>query len=349
MHAFGFLSFGHYGHGSGPGDPDARQALHDAIEIGVGADQIGVNGAYFRVHHFARQAAAPMPVLSAIAARTRHIEVGTGVIDMRYETPLQLAEEAAALDLISEGRVALGVSRGSPEPALRGWEAFGHTGARDPRGADIAREHFDTFMSAVRGDKVVDADPSQGPAGRLRLEPHSPGLDRRIWWGAGSRETAEWTARQGVNLMSSTLLTEATGASFGELQREQIELYRAAWREAGHDWAPRVSVSRSIFPIVSDLDRHFFGLQGQGSSDQVGMIDGFRSTFGKTYAAEPDQLVEQLTADAAIAAADTVMLTIPSQLGVDYNLHILDSFAQHVAPELGWRRNSDGPVEPLPA
>ncbi|APH01170.1 alkane 1-monooxygenase [Janibacter indicus] len=349
MHAFGFLSFGHYGHGSGPGDPDAGQALRDAVEIGVGADEIGVNGAYFRVHHFARQAAAPMPVLSAIAARTRHIEVGTGVIDMRYETPLQLAEEAAALDLISEGRVALGVSRGSPEPALRGWEAFGHTGARDPRGADIAREHFDTFMSAIRGDQVVDADPTQGPAGRLRVEPHSPGLDRRIWWGAGSRETAEWTARQGVNLMSSTLLTEATGASFGELQREQIELYRAAWREAGHDWAPRVSVSRSIFPIVSDLDRHFFGLQGQGSSDQVGVIDGFRSTFGKTYAAEPDVLVEQLKADPAIEAADTVMLTIPSQLGVDYNLHILDSFAQHVAPELGWRRNSDGPVEPLPA
>ena len=120
MHAFGFLSFGHYGHGSGPGDPDAGQALRDAVEIGVGADEIGVNGAYFRVHHVARQGAAPMPVLSAIAARTRHIEVGTGVIDMRYETPLQLAEEAAALDLISGGRVALGVSRGSPEPALRG-------------------------------------------------------------------------------------------------------------------------------------------------------------------------------------------------------------------------------------
>ncbi|MFJ6132634.1 LLM class flavin-dependent oxidoreductase [Janibacter terrae] len=347
MHAFGFLSFGHYGHGGGPGDPDAGQALRDAVEIGVGADQIGVNGAYFRVHHFARQGAAPMPVLSAIAARTRHIEVGTGVIDMRYETPLQLAEEAAALDLISDGRVALGVSRGSPEPALRGWEAFGHTGSTDPRGSDIAHEHFATFMSAIRGDQLVDADPSMGPAGRLRLEPHSPGLDRRIWWGAGSRETAEWTARQGVNLMSSTLLTEATGASFGELQAEQIELYRAAWREAEHDWSPRVSVSRSIFPIVSDLDRHFFGLQGQGSSDQVGVIDGLRSTFGKTYAAEPDVLVEQLRADPAIASADTVMLTIPSQLGVDYNLHILDSFAQHVAPELGWRRNSEGRVAPF--
>lgn len=265
-----------------------------------------------------------------------------------YETPFQLAEEAAALDLIADGRVALGVSRGSPEPAQRGWEAFGHTGSTDPRGSDIAHAHFADFMTAIRGETVVDTDPAQSGPGRLRLEPHSPGLDRRIWWGAGSRDTAEWAARQGVNLMSSTLITEATGASLGELQREQIDRYRAAWREAGHDWAPRVSVSRSIFPITTDLDRHFFGLRGQGSSDQVGVIDGLRSTFGKTYAAEPDVLVEQLRADPAIEAADTVMLTIPSQLGVDYNLHILDSFAQHVAPELGWRRNSTGPVEALP-
>lgn len=347
MHAFGFLSFGHYGHGTGPGDPDARQALHDAIEIGVGADEIGVNGAYFRVHHFAKQSAAPMTLLSAIAARTRSIEVGTGVIDMRYENPLYLAEEAASLDLIADGRVALGVSRGSPEPALRGWEAFGYPAGEDPRGADIGREHFEDFMSAVRGQTVVDADPTQGPAGRLRIEPHSPGLARRIWWGAGSRETAEWTARQGVNLMSSTLLTEATGQSLGELQRDQIDRYRAVWKEAGHDWSPRVSISRSIFPIISDLDRHFFGLRGQGSSDQVGVIDGFRSTFGRTYAAEPDVLVEQLKEDPAIEAADTVMLTIPSQLGADYNLHILRAFAEHVAPELGWRRNTDGPVAAL--
>lgn len=349
MQAFGFLSFGHYGHGSGPGDPSAGQSLKDAVEIGVGADQLGVNGAYFRVHHFARQSAAPMPLLAAVAARTTNIEVGTGVIDMRYENPLYLAEEAAALDLISDGRVALGVSRGSPEPARKGWEAFGYTGSTDPRGGDVAREHFERFMGAVRGDMVVDADPRQGPAGRLRVEPHSPGLDRRIWWGAGSRETAEWTARQGVNLMSSTLLTEATGDSFGELQAEQIDRYRDAWRDAGHDWTPRVSVSRSIFPIVSDLDRHFFGPRGEMSGDQVGVIDGFTSTFGRTYAAEPDRLVEQLRADPAIAAADTLMLTIPSQLGVDYNLHILQSFAEHVAPELGWRSNREGRVRPAVA
>lgn len=350
MKAFGFLSFGHYGHGTGPGDPSARDMLHEAIDLAVGADEIGVNGAYFRVHHFARQAASPMPLLAAIAARTRRIEVGTGVIDMRYENPLYLAEEAAALDLIADGRVALGISRGSPEPALRGWEAFGYAGSEDPRGADIARPKFELLMAAVRGAGIADADPAQfGRVGKLRIEPHSPGLDRRIWWGAGTRETAEWAARQGVNLMSSTLLTEATGAGFSDLQREQIDLYRAAWKDAGHGWAPRVSVSRSIFPLVSEEDRRYFGLRGQTSQDQIGVIDGFRSTFGKTYADEPDALIEALRQDAALEAADTVMLTIPTQLGVDYNLHVLEAFAEHVAPALGWVPNTEGPVagEPI--
>ena len=334
MKKFGFLSFGHHG---AEGDAfDARASLHSAIDLAVGADELGVNGAYFRVHHFARQAASPMPLLSAIAARTKHIEVGTGVIDLRYENPLYLAEEAAALDLIADGRVALGVSRGSPEPAYKGWEAFGYLGAEDERGADIAREKFPKFMDAIKGKPMVDGDPKQFPAGhRLSIQPHSPGLARRIWWGAGSRDTAVWAAQQGVNLMSSTLLTEATGASLGDLQAEQIRLYRDAWAEAGHDWEPRVSISRSVFPIVSDLDRRFFGRGGEGR-DQVGVIDGFTSTFGRTYADEPDKLVEQLQADAAVMEADTLMLTVPNQIGAEYNLHVLESFAKHVAPELGW-------------
>ncbi|GAA1391863.1 LLM class flavin-dependent oxidoreductase [Luteococcus peritonei] len=335
MKSFGFLSFGHYGNGTGPNDPDARRMLHEAIELAQGADMIGVDGAYFRVHHFARQAASPMPLLTAIAATTKQIEVGTGVIDMRYENPLQLAEEAAALDLISDGRVALGISRGAPEPANRGWEAFGYTGSTDPRGADLARDKFDTFLRAVRGETMVEADPKQfGPGVRLRVEPHSPGLDSRIWWGAGTRETAEWAGRQGVNLMSSTLLTEATGQSLGELQAEQIRRYRTAFAEAGHGRTPRVSVTRSIFPVVDSHDALWLQLRDKG--DQIGQIDGFTSTFGRSYVDEPDRLIEQLKADEAVQEADTLMLAVPTQLGVEPNLRILLNFAEHVAPALGW-------------
>ncbi|AZL09365.1 MAG: LLM class flavin-dependent oxidoreductase [Brevibacterium aurantiacum] len=345
MKAFGFLSFGHYGSGSAPGEYGAKEALQQAVEIGVGADDLGVNGAYFRVHHFAEQAASPMPLLAAIAARTSRIEVGTGVIDMRYENPLYLAEEAAALDLLSDQRVALGISRGSPEPADQGWESFGYSDSDDAKAANMARDKFARFLSAIRGDEIAPADPMQfGPDRKLRVEPHSPGLDQRVWWGAGTAATAEWAAAQGVNMMSSTLLTEATGASFGELQRDQIDRYRAAWKSAGHDWTPRVSVSRSIFPITTNLDDLYFGRRSDGQGDQIGIIDGTRSTFGKTYAGEPDELIEALKADPAVEAADTVLLTIPSQLGVDYNLHILESFASYVAPALGWQPNTSGPV-----
>lgn len=256
----------------------------------------------------------------------------------RYENPLYLAEEAASVDLLSGGRLALGVSRGSPETVVRGYEAFGYTGSQDPRGADIARAHFDLFLRAIEGEGLAERDPGSpfgaGASGLQRIEPHSPGLRSRVWWGAGTRETAEWAGRTGVNLMSSTLLTEADGRPFDLLQAEQIDAFRAAWRSAGHEREPRVSVSRSIFPITTAEDAMYFG--GRQDGDQIGIIDGMRSTFGKTYAAEPDVLVEQLKEDAAIASADTLMLTIPSQLGVEFNLRVVESFARYVAPALGW-------------
>lgn len=259
-----------------------------------------------------------------------------------YENPLYLAEELAALDLIADQRIAIGVSRGSPETAVRGYETFGYTGAEDPRGADLARAKFDEFLRAIDGEGLVEADTRMAPPGYLAIEPQSPGLRDRIWWGAGSRASAEDVGRMGLNLMSSTLLTEATGQSFDVLQREQIELFRAAYKEAGHTRTPRVSVSRSVFPIMNEQDNLYFGIRGQESSDQIGIIDGYRSTFGKTYAAEPDKLIEQLLADEAVMAADTLMLTIPNQLGPEYNLHVLESFAKHVAPALGWKPNWEG-------
>jgi len=340
MQRFGTLSFGHYGPLGGGRELTAGDMLHQAIDLAQGLDDLGVNGVAVRVHHFARQQTAPMPVLAAMAATTKRIEVGTGVIDMRYENPLYLAEEAAAVDLISDGRLALGVSRGSPETVVRGYEKFGYT-AEDPRGADLAREHFDLFLRAIEGEGLAERDansPFGGGSGLQRIEPHSPGLRSRVWWGAGSRDTAEWAGRMGLNLMSSTLVTEADGRPFDILQAEQIDRFRAAWKEAGHPGTPRVSVSRSVFPITTAEDQMYFGHSQEG--DGIGYIDGLRSTFGKTYAAAPDTLIEQLKQDAAVMSADTLTLTIPSQLGVAFNLRIMESFAKYVAPSLGWVPNN---------
>jgi alkanesulfonate monooxygenase SsuD/methylene tetrahydromethanopterin reductase-like flavin-dependent oxidoreductase (luciferase family) len=175
------------------------------------------------------------------------------------------------------------------------------------------------------------------PPGLLRLEPHSEGLRERIWWGSSSNATAVWAAKLGMNLQSSTLKDDETGEPLHVQQRKQIEAYREAWQEAGHPREPRVSVSRSVFALTNDLDRAYFG-GDRHSRDQVGMIDeNTRAIFGRSYAAEPDELVRELKADEAVQAADTLLLTIPNQLGVDYNVHVLDSILTHVAPDLGWR------------
>ncbi|MTD55231.1 LLM class flavin-dependent oxidoreductase [Amycolatopsis pithecellobii] len=334
----GFLSFGHWNPSSHSMTRSASDALLQSIELAVATEELGADGAYFRVHHFARQLGSPFPLLAAIGARTSRIEIGTGVIDMRYENPLYMAEDAGAADLIAGGRLQLGVSRGSPEQVLDGFRYFGYGRDEDP--AEMAREHTRLFLDVITGKGVAEANPHPmfpNPPGQLLpVEPQSPGLRERIWWGAGSRETAVWTAEQGMNLMSSTLLTEDTGVPFHQLQAEQIQMFRTAWAAAGHEREPRVSVSRSIFPLVDDTDRAYFGREAR-SQDQVGYIDNVVARFGKTYAGEPDQLVKDLAEDEAIAAADTLLLTVPNQLGVDYNAHLIESVLRYVAPELGWR------------
>jgi alkanesulfonate monooxygenase SsuD/methylene tetrahydromethanopterin reductase-like flavin-dependent oxidoreductase (luciferase family) len=335
----GFLSFGHWQPIPGSVSRTAADALLQTIDLAVAAEEVGADGAFVRVHHFARQLASPFPLLAAIGARTKRIEIGTGVIDMRYENPLYMAEDAAAADLISGGRLQLGVSRGSPETAVRGYESFGYVPADDESDADMARRHTEVFRAAISGAGVAMSNPQMtGVSQPLPIEPRSPGLDERIWWGAGSRATAVWTAEQGMNLMSSTLLTEDTGVPFDQLQAEQIRMFRDTWRDAGHEREPRVSVSRSIIPIIDDETRRYFGARAVAESqDQVGHLDGGLARFGRSFVGEPDVIAAELAADEAVQAADTVLLTVPNQLGVDFNARILESLVKDVAPAAGWR------------
>jgi alkanesulfonate monooxygenase SsuD/methylene tetrahydromethanopterin reductase-like flavin-dependent oxidoreductase (luciferase family) len=342
MKKIGFLNFGHWTPSPASKVRTAADGLLQSIELAVAAEELGADGAYFRVHHFARQLASPFPLLAAIGARTKHIEIGTGVIDMRYENPLYMAEDAGAADLIAGGRLQLGVSRGSPEQVIDGWRLFGFQpdGDDDANGSEMARRHTEVLLDVLEGEGFAKPNPRPmfpNPPGLLRIEPHSAGLRERIWWGAGSNATAQWAAARGMNLMSSTLKDDENGKPFHVQQAEQIDLFRKAWAEAGWEREPRVSVSRSIMPIVTDEDRAYFWNRGDGE-DQVGYIDDTtRAIFGRTYAAEPDVLVEQLAGDEAIAAADTLLLTVPNQLGVDYNAHLIEAVLRDVAPGLGWR------------
>jgi alkanesulfonate monooxygenase SsuD/methylene tetrahydromethanopterin reductase-like flavin-dependent oxidoreductase (luciferase family) len=340
MKKIGFLSFGHWTPSPQSRTRSASDALLQSIELAVAAEELGADGAYFRVHHFARQLGSPFPLLAAVGARTNRIEIGTAVIDMRYENPLYMAEDAGAADLIAGGRLQLGISRGSPEQVIDGWRHFGYAPADGETDADMARRHAQVFLDVLRGEGFAKPSPHPmfpNPPGHLRVEPYSEGLRERIWWGAATNATAEWAAKLGMNLQSSTLKFDEGGQPFHIQQAAQIRAFREAWKVAGHKHLPRVSVSRSIFALVDDRDRAYFG-RGNESADQIGFIDeNTRAIFGRSYAAEPDRLVEELKGDEAIAEADTLLLTVPNQLGVNYNAHVIEAILTHVAPTLGWR------------
>ena len=340
MKKIGFLSFGHWTPSPQSETRTAADALLQSVDLAVAAEELGADGAYFRVHHFARQLASPFPLLAAIGARTSRIEIGTGVIDMRYENPLYMVEDAGAADLLAGERLQLGISRGSPEQVIDGWRYFGYEPGEAKTDADMARSHTEVFLKLLDGEGFAQPNPRPmfpNPPGALRLEPHSPTLRDRIWWGAVSDATARWTAEQGMNLMSSTLKADETGEPFHVQQAKQIRAFREAWAEAGHDREPRVSVSRSIIPLINDTDRAYFGVE-RNSRDQVGQIEpNLRAVFGRSYAAEPDKLITELAEDEAIAEADTLLITVPNQLGVDYNAHVIEGVLTEVAPALGWR------------
>ena len=340
MKKIGFLSFGHWTPSAQSETRSAADALLQSIDLAVAAEQLGADGAYFRVHHFARQLASPFPLLAAVGAKTTRIEIGTAVIDMRYENPLYMVEDAGAADLIAGGRLQLGISRGSPEQVIDGWRYFGYSPDEGQSDADMGRRHAEAFLGALRGEGFAKPNPRPmfpNPPGLLRPEPFSEGLRDRIWWGAASNATAVWAAKLGMNLQSSTLKNDETGEEFHVQQAAQIRAFRAAWEEANHARKPRVSVSRSIFAVIDDRDRAYFG-RGADEGDQIGFIDEkTRAIFGRSYAAEPEVLIEQLRKDEAVAEADTLLLTVPNQLGVAYNVHVIEAILTHVAPAMGWR------------
>src|SRR6202008_1214601 len=288
MKKIGFLSFGHWTASPQSQTRSAADTLLQSIELAIAAEQLGADGAYFRVHHYARQLASPFPLLAAIGAKTSRIEIGTAVIDMRYENPLYMVEDAGAADLISKGRLQLGISRGSPEQVIDGWRYFGYEPGKGETDADMGRRKALEFLEKLKGAGFAQPNPYPmfpNPPGLLRLEPYSEGLRERIWWGSSSNATSEWAAKLGMNLQSSTLKDDETGEPLHVQQRKQIEAYHEAWKEAGHERQPRVSVSRSIFALTTDADRAYFGGDAN-SEDQVGMIDeNTRAIFGRSYAA----------------------------------------------------------------
>ena len=303
-----------------------------------------MDGAYFRVHHFAQQLASPFPLLAAVGAKTRKLEIGTAVIDMRYENPHYMVEDAGAADVISGGRLQLGISRGSPEQVIDGWRYFGYRPLKGEDDAEMGRitmpRIFLNCCAARDSLSQTRALCFRIPRDCYVLRSHTRrDLRDRIWWGSASNATAAWAAKLGMNMQTSTLKFDESGEPLHIQQAAQIRAFRAAWNEAGHTRTPRISVSRSIFALIDDRDRGYFGRGSEDEADKIEFhrAENTRAIFGRSYAAEPDTLIAQLRKDEAIAEADTLLLTIPNQLGVAYNAHVMEAIMTTIAPALSWR------------
>src|SRR6201988_2729110 len=159
MKKIGFLSFGHWSGHPSYKTRTAGDTLLQSIDLAVAAEEIGLGGAYFRVHHFAAQLASPFSFLAAIGAKTSKIEIGTGVIDMRYENPMYMVEDAGAADLISRGRLQLGISRGSPEQVIDGWRHFGYEPNDGETDADMGRRKAKVFLDKLKGQGFAEPNP----------------------------------------------------------------------------------------------------------------------------------------------------------------------------------------------
>ncbi len=336
----GFLSFGWWSEAPGSRVRTPRQMLLDTVETAVAAEAAGLDAAFIRVHHYDANLSSPFPVLAAMATRTSRIELGTGVINMRYENPMYLAELAATTDLMSGGRLQLGLSRGADMAPMDGPATFGHVLPEGLSAAEDTAQRVARFREAISGAGLAEANGARPGDPPLPLTPYAPGLSERIWYGAGGIESARRVGTLGMNLMSSTLILEATGEPLGVIQARQIAAFRSAWAAAGHPGTPRVSVSRSIMPIVDDETyRYFGGLLAQDrrgrNTDQVGVIDNMHATFGRTYVGEPDRIVSELMADEGVAAADTLLVTNPNTLGAEFNAKLFDVLASQIKPALG--------------
>ncbi|WP_043055625.1 LLM class flavin-dependent oxidoreductase [Enteractinococcus helveticum] len=335
----GFLNFGHFGYDRATRTVDPKAALDDQLAMTVAAEEEGLDGAWIRVHHFQWMMSAPFPTLAAMAAKTSTIELGTGVIDLRYENPLYFAEESATTDLIAGGRLQLGISRGSPEAALDGQAQFGYTLEPGQTWGELAQHRGQRIRDAVGGKTVATGDPnspwSPGGATALVVQPQAAGLINRLWWGSGSTSSGITAGKQGYNLLSSTLLLQDDGRPFHVQQADQIKHYLDSYQGSGFETGGQTAVTRSMYALRSVQDERMFGHAGS-TQDQAGRLEGGPARSGPTYVGHVEQLAEMLSNDQAVMEADYVLFANPAQLGPERNREIFAGWVE-VFKLLGWK------------
>ncbi|VWB12972.1 oxidoreductase [Burkholderia lata] len=326
-----FLATGNYA------GEDAAAGFERTLELFHAGEALGYDGAWIRQRHLERAVSSATTFLAAASQRTTRIGLGAAVIQMGYENPFRLAEDLATVDVLSRGRLQVGLSAGAPiHGALLGERLFD----TDPERVDFSHARLARLRRNLAGDWLGDEDTFvESAAGRVRprVSPFAPGLTGRLWYGGGSRRSAEWAARNGFNLLIANVTAGEGTDSHIDAQLRQLALYRDHWHEAH---APRISLGRVIVPTdgASTKERERYRAFADARHARTLAPQGERRTlYAPDLVGTSDEILERLLADPVVEQVRELRVELPYDLPFENYLQILDDVMTRLAPALGWR------------
>ncbi|GAB3576584.1 LLM class flavin-dependent oxidoreductase [Amycolatopsis endophytica] len=329
LRKLGFLTIGLFDES----EPRAgHEATLDVIELG---EQLGFDSAWVRHRHLQHGISSPVAVLAAASQRTRRIELGTAVIPLGWENPLRLAEDLATVDILSGGRLNPGLSVGPPTH----WEHV--KDALYPDSADVedfSHQRVRRFLDAVRGEPVTTFRGTEGfEVYSDRVQPHSPGLGRRLWYGGGSLRSARWAGENGMNFLTSSVVKAEESEDFADIQLSHVRAFRAA-----HPDGDRARVSQGLVVIPTDSatpeQRAKYTSFAAARTPRTTAPQGpARLVFARDLVGTSAEIAGRLHADAAFAEIDEVAFALPFTFEHADYVQILTDMATKLGPELGWR------------
>ncbi|GAA2728185.1 LLM class flavin-dependent oxidoreductase [Cellulomonas aerilata] len=330
LRRMGFLTIGLFD----PADPrGGHEATLDLIALG---EELGFDSAWLRHRHLQHGISSPVAVLAAASQRTRRIALGTAVTPLAWENPLRLAEDLATVDVLSGGRLNPGVSVGPP---MR-WDVV--KDALYPATADVedfSYERVRRLVDHVRGVPVTDAPVTVGAEEFSdRVQPHSPGLADRLWYGGGSMRSARWAGENGLNLLTSSVITLGPDdpVDFAQVQAAQVRAFRDA-----HPAGPAARVSQGLVVIPTDSatpdQRERYTAYAAGRLPRTRAPQGPAGLlFAPDLVGTSEELAAQLHAHAGFREVDEVAFALPFTFEHADYVQILTDMATRLGPALGW-------------
>lgn len=325
----GFLTIGRFD------ADDPRPGIEETLQVIEEAERLGFDSVWLRCRHLQPGISSPVTIMAAASQRTSRIELGTAVIPLGLENPFRLAEDLATADILSGGRINPGVSVGTPML----YEHYKHSLYPNTAEAeDFSKERVLRLQSYLRGEPVSDFDGIVGIEHFTnRIQPHSPGLADRLWYGGGLT-SAIWAGEQRLNYLTSSVVTiEGTESrDFATIQGEHIDAYRA------HHPTPetaRVSQGLVVIPTDSATPDQIERYRAYAASrfERTTSPQGPRGTlFSPDYVGTSDELAAQLYAHAGFQRASEIAFALPFTFEPQDYTQIINDIAEHLGPKLGW-------------